>query len=104
MKSISHLLVFENQTDITAENIADFFKRNNELINKTVQTNNLSNNLSEAESTQQAVSCLDYCDSHMRDIFDDYRGYHGYVTLVVSNNFQLNDFISHFIIDFVTKV
>lgn len=29
-------------------------------------------------------SCDDYCDSHMRHIFESYRHYHGYITLVVS--------------------
>lgn len=32
----------------------------------------------------QPVKCVEYCDSNMRHFFEDYKQYHGYVTLIVS--------------------
>lgn len=52
------------------------------LQNKTYM--NATNIMLEDQTTHPAVNCVEYCDSHMRQIFEEYKDYHGYVALVVS--------------------
>lgn len=76
-----------NEFNLTDEYLSDFMVVYREHIRKTtLQKNNytnFTNSLLENHDIHQAANCDDYCDSH-RQIFDDYKQYHGYVTLVVS--------------------
>lgn len=76
--------------NLTDENLNDFLATYREHMKKTaLQKNNytnFTNSWLDDQSPSQAVNCADYCNSHMRDVFDEYKQYHGYVALVVSIN------------------
>lgn len=55
---------------------------------------NITNGTLEDANPQQAVSCDDYCKNEMRHFFDEYRNYHGYVSLVVSTRNLITKFNS----------
>lgn len=76
-----------NELNLTAESIQDFIERSrlhSMLRSNKSHISNITNDTSDELSTYQAVNCSDYCEGSMRHIFDDYKQYHGYVTLVVS--------------------
>lgn len=71
-----------NLTDNDLSAFFEIYREYNKLnINKT--SNNITNSTS-FDDAHQAVNCSEYCNSQMRHLFDDYRHYHGYVTLIVS--------------------
>jgi len=86
-----------NLANLTKEDFDDFLIKNKDLTAK--QSANLSavkfvensinitanNNNSILQNVSDVVNCTSYCDGEMRHIFEDYKGYHGYVTLVVSH-------------------
>lgn len=90
MSSISLQKVIDNPNDynLTEEYVNDFLVKSKEYILRANLQNrsstNTTNILLEDQITNPAVNCVEYCDSHMRQIFEDYRVYHGYVALVVS--------------------
>lgn len=90
--SISPIVNNPKDYNLTEEYLADFMERTKDLMRNRSMPMNITKGLSGNESTNRTDICLDYCDSQMRDIFDDYRGYHGYVTLVVSNYFHHNKY------------
>lgn len=77
-----------NEFNLTDEYLSDFMVIYREHMKKTTlqksNYTNFTNSLLDDQNPPQAVNCDDYCDSHMRQIFDEYKQYHGYVTLVVS--------------------
>lgn len=73
--------------NLTAEHLSDFLEKSLDLLaNRTHYNKSLTNPLdddSTNNSTRQQ-DCHGYCDSEMRQIFTEYRKFHGYITLVVS--------------------
>lgn len=84
--------VIDNPSDfnLTQEHLNDFVKymweKNFMLHNKSYTTPNITNVTQDEPTSHQAGNCHEYCHSQMRRFFDEYRHYHGYVTLVVSTS------------------
>lgn len=73
--------------NLTDETLQDFMKIFREHLEKTALLNKTSANSTNVtlNGTNSHLSdCLEYCDSNMRKIFDDYKQIHGYVSLAVS--------------------
>lgn len=77
------------ELNITDEYLSDFmeiWKKNYMPVNAENKSyTNITNSTFEV-NPHQAVSCDDlrYCDSEMRHFFEEYKHYHGYVSLIVS--------------------
>lgn len=82
------LRVVENANDynLTDEYLVDFIDRMKFMLGNSENKShpNITNSTMEEPNPHQAVNCDDYCDNQMRHFFDEYRHYHGYVSLVVS--------------------
>lgn len=82
--------VIDNPKDfnLTEEYLNDFMDKYREhMKNKNFSNKSFVQNFNGTlnDSTHhQAVNCSEYCDSNMRHVFEDYKEYHGYVTLAVS--------------------
>lgn len=76
-----------NEFNLTEEYLNDFLVKTREHLRAGLQNKtftNVSNIMPEDQPTHPVVNCSEYCDSHMRQIFEEYKDYHGYVALVVS--------------------
>jgi hypothetical protein len=79
----------ENPHDynLTAEYLNDFLEKSLGLLANRTQYNKSLTTVADDETTNsinRQQDCIGYCDSDMRQIFNEYRHFHGYVTLVVS--------------------
>lgn len=80
------------ELNLTEEYFNDFLIKSKEHMMKVSLQNktyiNTSGIILDDQTPHPAVNCSEYCsDSHMRQIFDEYKNYHGYVALVVSISF-----------------
>ena len=79
-----------NEFNLTEEYLNDFLVKSKEHMMKANQNKsytNMTNIIMEDPTSHPAVNCVDFCDSHMRQIFEEYKDYHGYVALIVSKYF-----------------
>lgn len=84
--------VIDNPTEynLTDEYLIDFMDKYREHMMKASSQNKTFTNMTNGtlddvdHHAHQAINCIEYCDSQMRHFFDEYKQYHGYVTLIVS--------------------
>lgn len=87
MKTTAAPHEFENITglNLTQEQLDVFMEHLNKHLTKTnLHNKTFANETFDDSNSHQAVNCDEYCDSDMRHFFEEYKHYHGYVTLVVS--------------------
>jgi hypothetical protein len=78
-----------NQYNLTDEMFSDFFElmRKKNMLAGNVENktySNITNGTFDDPNLQHSENCESYCQNEMRHFFEEYRNYHGYVSLVVS--------------------
>lgn len=86
MKPSLSPLNFIGDSNLTAQNIQDFLEASvKHMRNATAQNRTYVSNDTADPTNPQPSDCMGYCDSsQLRHIFEEYKHYHGFVSLVVS--------------------